>query len=84
MTNTIQCAILLSLVETVNTKKVMMQLIVDSKQRLIDLVIEQIREDVNRNTIINLDTLLWDVDDSLLEEYLSDEKLQEFKNNEVR
>jgi hypothetical protein len=62
----------------------MMQLIVDSKQRLIDLVIEQIREDVNRNTIINLDTLLWDVDDSLLEEYLSDEKLQEFKNNEVR
>ena len=61
-----------------------MQLIVDSKQRLIDLVIEQIREDVNRNTIINLDTLLWDVDDSLLEEYLSDEKLQEFKNNEVR
>ena len=62
----------------------MMQLIVDSKQRLIDLVIEQIREDVNRNTIINLDTLLWDVDDSLLEEYLSDQKLQEFKNNEVR
>ena len=62
----------------------MMQLIVDSKQRLIDLVIEQIRQDVNRNTIINLDTLLWDVDDSLLEEYLSDEKLQEFKNNEVR
>lgn len=61
-----------------------MQLIVDSKQRLIDLVIEQIREDVNRNTIINLDSLLWDVDDSLLEEYLSDEKLQEFKNNEVR
>jgi hypothetical protein len=62
----------------------MMQLIVDSKQRLIDLVIEQIRQDVNRNTIINLDSLLWDVDDSLLEEYLSDEKLQEFKNNEVR
>lgn len=62
----------------------MMTVSATSKQKLVDLVIEQIRQDVNRNTIINLDTLLWDVDDSLLEEYLSDEKLQEFKNNEVR
>jgi hypothetical protein len=54
-----------------------------SKQKLVDLVIEQIKEDVTRNTILNLDTLLWDVNDSLLEEYLSDERLQEFKNNQV-
>jgi hypothetical protein len=54
-----------------------------SKQNLVDLVIEQIKEDISRNTLLNLDGLLWDVSEGNLVEYLSDERLQEFRNNQV-
>ena len=54
-----------------------------SKQKLVDLVIEQIKEDVSRNTLLNLDALLWDVSEGDLEDYLSEERFLVFKKDQV-
>lgn len=53
-----------------------------SKQKLVDLVIEQIREDISR-TLLNLDDLLWDVSEDNLEKFLSKERIQEFRKDQV-
>jgi hypothetical protein len=48
------------------------------REELMALVIQQIQEDVTRNTIVALEGLLYDVSNTILEDYLSDERLQAF------
>lgn len=60
----------------------MMTVSATSKQKLVDLVIEQIREDISR-TLLNLDDLLWDVSEDNLEKFLSKERIQEFRKDQV-
>lgn len=55
---------------------------VTSKQKLVDLAIKQIKDDLATGDLMGLDELLWLVSEDNLENYLSEDRLQEYKDEQ--